>query len=122
MPKLEFPELSLERQSEVLNTKPVEIVSFNGKITHTNSFDVNKKIYHIFDNNIYNIIMDLSKLEYINSTGVAMLIAIFYKVKENDGKIVIGGVHPFLENVFKLMDLPGRVTIYDTLEEAKKEF
>jgi len=119
MTSLDFQDLTLEKVNENLNGKTTDIVFFKGKITNSNSFNVNRKIYRIFDNSSYNMILDLSQLEYINSSGVAMLFSIFYRIKENGGRFIIGGVHPFLHNVFSLMDLPPRMEIYDTLEDAK---
>ena len=60
-----------------------------------------------------------SYYEYINSTGVAILFAFFFKVKENQGHLFIGGMHPFLERVFELMEIPGEITMCETLEDAK---
>ena len=122
MSSLDFPELTLKQEKETINGRPVEVIRFEGRITNSNSFDINRKIYRIFDNNNYDMILDLSKLEYINSSGVAMLFSIFYRIKEKDGKFAIGGVHPFLYNVFSLMDLPPRLELYDTLDEARKAF
>ncbi len=122
MTTLDFQDLRLLQVTEKVNGKPTEIIQFEGKITNSNSFNVNRKIYRIFEADNYNLILDLSKLEYVNSSGVAMLFSIFHRVKENSGKIVIGGVHPFLYNIFNLMDLPPQMDIYDTLDEAKKIF
>lgn len=122
MTSMDFKELIIRYARESVNGKPVEIVSFTGKITNGNSFEVNRKIYRIFDNDNYNIILDLGNLEYINSSGVAILISILQRVKENNGKLLIGGVHPFLHNIFNLMDLPPRLDLFDTLEEAKSTF
>ena len=120
--KLEFQDLTIEQSKESANGTAVEVLCFQGRIHNSNSFDVNRKIHHIFSGNNFNLILDLSELEYINSSGVAMLFSIIYRVKENEGKISIGGLHPFLHNVFNLMDLPPRLKIYDTLEEAREAF
>lgn len=122
MDGLEFKELKLEFSQETLNGRPVDILSFVGKITNSNSFELNRKIHGLFENRNYNIIMDLSKLEYINSSGIAIIFSLFQRVKQSEGKMVIGGVHPFLDNVFSLMDLPPRMEIYDTQEEARQVF
>ena len=120
--ELDFRDLSLKLQNESINGKPVSIIAFEGRITNGNAFEINRKIYRIFENNTYNIIIDLSKLEYLNSSGVAMLFSIIHRAKENDGRIVIGGMHPFIHNVFCLMDLPPRLELYNTLVDAKKAF
>lgn len=122
MDQMQFQDLLLDKESVVLRGIGAEVVTFVGRITNSNSYEVNRKIYHIFDGNNYNIILDLSRLEYTTSTGIAMLISIIFRVKENSGRILVGGLHPFMRNVFSLMDLPPQTEIYDTLEEAKENF
>ena len=122
MSDLDFQDLKLKQVKENLNGKSSDIIRFEGKVTNGNSFELNRKIYQIFNNNNYNLILDLSNLRYINSSGIAMLFSIMYRARENGGKVVIGGMHPFLHTVFGLMDLPPRLEIYDTLDEAKSVF
>jgi len=122
MDNLEFSELQVHISTETINGKSVEMVKFAGKVTNSNSYDLNRKIYKIFESNNYNVILDLTDLEYINSTGVAILFSIFYRVKEHDGKIVIGGVHPFLQRVFGLMELPAGLETFEALDDAKAAF
>jgi len=122
MPGLGFKDLLINVELSTELTKKVEIVKFTGKITNENSYEINRKIHRVFDNNIYNIILNLDELEYINSTGVAILFSLFFRVRDNNGKIIIGGLHSFLRNVFSLMDLPEGLELYDSLEEAIDAF
>lgn len=122
MEGLEFKELKLEFTQETVGDRQVDILAFIGKISNSNSFELNRKIHGVFENRNYNIILDLSRLEYINSSGVAIIFSLFQRVKQNQGKLTIGGMHPFLHNVFSLMDLPPRLDIYDTLDEARQSF
>ena len=122
MDGLEFKELKVEFNQETVGGRPVDVVSFVGKISNSNSFELNRKIHGLLENRNYNLILDLSRLEYINSSGVAIIFSLFQRVKQNQGKLAIGGMHPFLHNVFSLMDLPPRLDIYDTLDEARQSF
>lgn len=122
MDELDFSELSLHASAESINGKAVEVVSFKGKITNGNSYELNRKIHTIFAAGNFNIILDLSQLEYINSMGVAILFSIFHRVKENDGKIMLAGFHPFIRNVFSLMELPPGLETCETLEDARSAF
>lgn len=51
-----------------------------------------------------NIIIDGEKLEYIDSTGLGILIGALKKVKEKDNNIIILNVKP---NISKLLDITG---------------
>lgn len=118
MANLQFPSLDLKTEFVDIKGERVLVVSFVGQITNTNAYEINRNISVIFRDAVYNIILELTKLEYINSIGVATLIGIIKTVESNHGKILIGGLNHFLENVIRLMDLPGKVKILNTKEEA----
>ncbi len=122
MARVEFDSLYIETIRTSLPDKEVQLVVFNGKVTNSNSFEISRKIHFIFEEEIYNIILDLSNLEYINSVGVATILTLIKTVDQHSGKIVIGGLNHFLENVIRLMELPKKVQIYHSIEEAKKLF
>lgn len=118
MANLEFPSLDLKTEIVEVKGERVLVVSFVGQITNTNAYEINRNISVIFRDSVYNIILELTKLEYINSIGVATLIGIIKTVESNHGKILIGGLNHFLENVIRLMDLPSKVKIFHTKKEA----
>ncbi|GBF40014.1 STAS domain-containing protein [Leptospira johnsonii] len=122
MAKTEFEGLYIETKKDSVGDKEVLIVIMNGKVTNSNAFEISRKINFVFDEGIYEIILDLSSLEYINSVGVATLLTLIKTVDQHNGKIVIGGLNHFLENVIRLMELPKKVAIYHTLDEAKAVF
>lgn len=118
MSRLEFNSFALELNTVEIRSQKVNVVSFQGQISNNNAFEISRKINGIFDSENYNIILNLSKLEYINSVGVAMLLTIIKTVDQHNGKIVIGGLNHFLENVIKLMELPKKVLIFHSVDEA----
>jgi anti-anti-sigma factor len=120
MSRLEFNSFALELTTVEVGSQKVMIVAFEGQISNNNAFEISRKINGIFDLENYNIILNLSKLEYINSVGVAMLLTIMKTVDQHSGKIVIGGLNHFLENVIKLMELPKKVLIFHSIDDAKK--
>ncbi|NCN10362.1 MAG: STAS domain-containing protein [Leptospira sp.] len=119
MSRLEFNSFVLELNTDQINNQNVVIVSFEGQISNNNAFEISRKINTIFDTENYNIILNLTKLEYINSVGVAMLLTIIKTVDQHNGKVVIGGLNHFLENVIKLMELPKKVLIFHSIDEAR---
>ena len=116
--ELEFPELKVGVEERDLNGSSIRVVRLVGRITNTNSQEFNRKFYKLLESTGQIMIFDLSDLDYINSTGVAILFSIHYRARENGGRLVIGGLHSFLRKVFGLMDLPPELKLYPTLEEA----
>lgn len=115
-----FPELTVKARKEHIQDRVVSIVIFDGKITNGNSYDLNKKLHRLFSGvTEATVLLDLSMLEYANSTGVAIFFSFYYRIRENRGSVLIGGFHPFLRRVFGLMDLPSDFRMFETLEDAK---
>lgn len=118
--ELDFPELSLRIDTEHVEGRPVEIWRFRGRVSNSNSFELNRRIHSLLGGDCLHVIMDLSELEFLNSTGVAILFSVFYRLKEMGGRMVVGGTHPFLRRVFSLMDLPAGMVLLDSVEEARR--
>lgn len=100
----------------------VKLVSFEGKITNSNSYELNRRFQQIFEDENYDLIIDLSKLDYVNSMGVAIIFTLFYRSRDRGGRACIGGVHPFLAKVFSLMELPEGLKVFPGKDEALKSF
>lgn len=98
------------------------ILILNGQINHQNATSVNRKIFAIIPDSSRPLFLDLTDLDYLNSSGVAILFSIFYRVQENHGHVAITGMHPFTSKVFSLMELPMGVPIYGTIEQALEDF
>ena len=113
-----FPELELQFERDTSLSESIVIIRFIGKIGNSNSYELNRRIHHFADYG-QTLILDLSRLEYINSTGVAILFSIFFRLQKDGYRLLIGGLHPFLRRVFSLMDLPEELLVLDSLEEAK---
>ncbi|MCB1167072.1 MAG: STAS domain-containing protein [Leptospiraceae bacterium] len=116
--ELEFPELKVGVEEKELGGNSIRVVKLTGRITNSNSQDFNRKFYKLLESTGQSMIFDLTDLDYINSTGVAILFSIHYRARENGGRLIIGGIHSFLRKVFGLMDLPPELKLYPTLEEA----
>ena len=51
------------------------------------------------------VAIDMSKLDYIDSSGIGSLIKCLNALKNNNGKLVLVGMKPTILNVFKLAKL-----------------
>lgn len=95
---------------------------FSGKITSDNIFDLNSKVKAIFENGVYDCILDISQLEYINSTGIALLLTIARTVEQNRGKMLLTKPTQFVQELFDMTDLSGRFAIVAGLDAARENF
>lgn len=68
------------------------------------------------------LIIDLSKVNLINSIGLGALIAAHKTFKKNAGEAVLTGVGKSIKNVFVITKLTEVFDIYDRVEDAVEKF
>lgn len=97
-----------------------------GKILHLNgqfiggeeTDQLRDSIKKIAESNVKNLIIDLSKVSYLNSTALGVLISSHATFVKKDGKIILSSISKSIENIFVITKLTLVFTICDTLEDA----
>ena len=69
---------------------------------------------------INKIIIDLSEMKYMNSTGLNILINIFTQTRNNGGDVVITNIPEKINKLLVITKLNSIFNIEETVEEAKK--
>lgn len=112
--------VSLTSEVEKINGEKVLLIHFSGKITSDNIMEINQKIKHLFENAIYNVILNISELHYLNSTGIAMLLFIAKTIEQNNGNLVMTRPSAFVRDLLDMTDLLSRFTIRENIEQARE--
>lgn len=63
-------------------------------------------------------LMSLTDLEYVNSSGLNLLIGMFTQARNSGGELVIGGISPKVKKLMVMTKLDSIFKIYDSVEEA----
>ena len=74
---------------------------------------------HLKNENL-KVIADLSDVEFVDSSGLGMLISWFKCVNEENGRIVFANVQPYVRKIIKISKLDKIFTLAETLDEAKE--
>ncbi len=120
---LNFPNLTIKLTQEKLPRRQslLDVISFSGKVDNENDYKLNREIHNHLTKLKYDMVIDLAELKYANSVGISVLFSILYFQKEKERKVVIGGTHPFIREIFQLIiPLPVGISVFETLEAAKK--
>ena len=118
MREINFESLIVREKIEVVNDSKLQILSFVGQINQNNSYSISDNINSFFESGTFDTILDLSNLVYINSIGLASILAIIKKTEEHSGRLVIGGINPKIQIIIQLLDLTNQVEIYSSVEKA----
>lgn len=93
------------------------VITLEGDITIF-AEDAMTKAVHSCLNDSKNIVMDFEGVEYINSSGIAILISIVTELMRKGGKLTVVNLTPHYQKIFKMVGLNQYTQIYNNLEEA----
>ncbi len=65
-----------------------------------------------------NVLLDMSQLQYMNSTGLNILISVLTRTKRSGGSVLISGMSTGVKQLFMVTKLDTVFIIKDTLEDA----
>ncbi|MCK4461805.1 MAG: STAS domain-containing protein [candidate division Zixibacteria bacterium] len=79
------------------------------------------KLHEYINQNKKNVVVDLSKVDWVNSVGLGMLISALTTVKNSGGRLVLANITK-IESILTITRLISVFEHYDSREEALKSF
>ena len=95
----------------------VVILSISGRLDAANAGELKKK-YSTLDSEGAKFVFDLSKVDFLDSTGLGSIVSCLKSAVENDGNIKIAGLQPKTRMVFEITRAYKIFDIFDDLESA----
>lgn len=83
---------------------------------------VQEHVQSLIDGGARELVMDLSKVKWLNSQGVGMLMSCLTKIRNAGGNLVVAGATEKVENVFMVTKLIQIFDTFDSVEEAVCSF
>lgn len=86
------------------------LITLEGEMDTAAAVEVEKQLQPLYNTNGQDVIIDCSKLEYIASSGLRILISILKGAKVGGSRVVLKDVNDDIKTVFKLT---GFINIFD---------
>ena len=101
----------------------VAVVSLKGNLMgEPDTTEVREKIYSLLQDEVRKIVLDLSKVKWVNSTGLGTLISVMTSVKNKDGDLRLAHVTEKLESLFMITQLIKVFKTYESVDRAVASF
>ncbi|HEY3378868.1 MAG TPA: STAS domain-containing protein [Armatimonadota bacterium] len=100
----------------------IPVLRLSGELDLRNVPEVRKAIRALIDEGLVNIIINLSNLEFIDSSGLGVLVGGLARVREKQGAIKLACSNRRILRVFEMTRLTQLFDIYDNEEDAVKEY
>ncbi len=99
----------------------VMVLELSGKIMGGPDFDKFKgEITDLVEGGYKNLILDMSGVPWINSTGLGILITGYHSIKAAEGTMKICNVKERVLSIFYISQLENIFDVYESLDEALK--
>ena len=100
----------------------VIIVSVDGQLIVANRNELKDKVLKALETGESKFVLDFSSTEYIDSSGLGVLVSVSKKIREAGGELRLAGLNEDLRMLFELTKLDTLFKICDTTDEAVQSF
>ena len=101
----------------------VAVLAISGKLMGGNETkEVHEKVKNFLADGLKKIVIDLSKVKWLNSSGLGMLISCLTSVTNAEGQLKIAGATEKVNSLFMITRLITVFDSYETLDRAVATF
>jgi anti-sigma B factor antagonist len=101
----------------------IDIISFSvNKINALITDEIRESISKVFDNSNSNVVIDLSGVHYIDSSGFGCFLSIMKAARNNYGTLKFAKPEPAIMDLFHTLHLHTVFQIYDDMESCLSSF
>lgn len=105
-------------QIEQSQVKGFTVISVKGELDINSSPDLKAVLTKLIDKKIFQMMVNLEGVTYIDSSGLATLIETVQHVRKGNGVMSLVGMSAKIKNLFEITKLDRLFKIYSTQEEA----
>jgi anti-sigma B factor antagonist len=102
--------------------KRADMITVSGRIDSSNATELDSALAEVTDNDRYNIVLDLSGIEYMSSAGLRAIVGSYRECRTHGGDVRIANPSDRAREVFDLAGLTAIFTIYDDSTSAVGSF
>ncbi|WP_295162556.1 STAS domain-containing protein [uncultured Brachyspira sp.] len=100
----------------------VKVVSLAGKLDVNLSVSIESELEQLVESGSVNLILELSGIEYLSSSGIRVFISIMRKIKDKNGRLVLAQVPDIIKKILKTVELEDLFEVYDNVDDAAASF
>ena len=100
----------------------ITIFNIDGDIDINSSPEMREAFEDIANAKTMKIVVNLSNVSYVDSSGLATLVEMLKKTRSYDAKLRLANLAPKVKSLFEITKLEQLFDIFDTEEEASANF
>jgi anti-sigma B factor antagonist len=109
-------------KTETTHKDGVVIFAVNGRLDLASGAKLKEKIKEHTDQQLVNIHLNLSSVEFINSSGLGALVSIMKEIRLLKGRLTLSNLAGYVQEIFDITQLSHIFEIFTTEEEALQSY
>lgn len=110
---------TVDLKTNVRNGKSgIKMIDFDGEVTGFAEETMMEAYQQASQDDTRAIILNFEKLEYLNSSGIGLLVTILIRAQRQDKRLLACGLSSHYREIFSLTRLDEAISIYPTESEA----
>lgn len=94
------------------------VIEVTGEVDVHTAPDLDAKLTEVVAGGSNALIVDLSAVEFMDSTGLGVLVKALKHVRENGGSLAVVTATDRISKVFRITGLDAAIGLYDSVDEA----
>ena len=115
-----FKELTME--INIKNIQKIVTLELAGRLDVDGARELNKTVANLLKSNKMLFHLNLSRVSYINSLGLGILVSIFQEIEDKDGRITFAQPNKYIQELFDSTHLSQVFDIYENDKDAFESF
>jgi anti-sigma B factor antagonist len=115
-----------EKEKLSFELKPTDkgfsVLSLIGDLDMWTLPQAKERVAALVQENKVKLVLDLEKMNYIDSSGLGFFIGTLKKLRDAGGDLILINLNAYIYGIFKLIQLQHIIKTFDSLDEAKKHF
>ncbi len=96
----------------------IQVVEVEGDLDFHSSPTLRQTLNQFTDKKVLKLVIDLKKVGYMDSSGIATFVEALQKTKKYQGKLVLAEMVPAVKSVFQIAKLDAIFVISESVNEA----
>ena len=103
---------------QVTNQGDVQVIELEGELDFHSSPELRSKLGELTNKQATKILINLTKVDYMDSSGIATFVEAFQKTKRYNGRLILAELTPTVRGVFEIAKLESIFEITGSVKDA----
>lgn len=104
-----------------LSTRDVHgtgVIEVGGEVDVYTAPQLDAELMRLIDGDVFNIVVDLSQVDFLDSTGLGVLVKALQRTRENGGSLAVVARADRITKVFRITGLDSAMSLHSTVDDA----